>query len=81
VGLGRGRDTGGGRFTAEQLGGGIKQLRRGIKRGRRQYTGLEGAGEVLYLKAGSRDSSAAAMARRWPGATVADLRGCTEDVG
>jgi hypothetical protein len=79
--VGRGKDTGGGRFTAKRLGGGINLLRRGIKRGRRQYTGLEGAGEVLYLKAGSGDSSAAAMARRWTGATVADLRGCTEDGG
>ena len=43
--------------------------------------GSIGAGEVLYLKAGSGDSSVAAMARRWPGATVADLRGCTEDGG
>ena len=66
---------------AKRLGGGVEQLRRGIKRGRRQYTGLEGAGEVPYLKAGSRDSSVAAMAQRRPGATVADLRGCTEDGG
>ncbi|PWZ33571.1 hypothetical protein Zm00014a_015364, partial [Zea mays] len=40
-----------------------------------------GAGEVPYLKAGSGDSSAAGMARRWPGATVADLRGCTGNGG
>jgi hypothetical protein len=70
-----------GRFTAKRLGGGIKQLRRGIKRGRRQYTGLEGAGEVLYLKAGSGDSSVAAMAQRRTGATVADLCGCTGNGG
>jgi len=43
--------------------------------------GSIGAGEVLYLKAGSGDSSAAAMARRWPGAAVADLRGCTGNGG
>jgi hypothetical protein len=40
-----------------------------------------GAGEVPYLKAGSGDSSAAGMARRWPGATVADFRGCTGNDG
>jgi hypothetical protein len=81
VGSGSGQGHRRGRFTAERLGGDINLLRRGIKHGRRQYTGLEGAGEVLYLKAGSGDSSTAAMARRWPGATVADLRGCTEDGG
>ena len=43
--------------------------------------GLEGAGEVPYLKAGSGDSSVAAMTQRRPGATVVDLRGCTEDGG
>jgi hypothetical protein len=43
--------------------------------------GSIGAREVPYLKAGSGDSSVAAMARRWLGATVADLRGCTEDGG
>jgi hypothetical protein len=80
-GLGRGRGTGGGRFTAQRLGGGAKGLRRAIKRSREQYKGREGAGEVPYLKANSRDSSVAAMARRRPGSTVADLRGCTEDGG
>jgi hypothetical protein len=43
--------------------------------------GSIGAGEVPYLKVGSGDSSAAGMARRWPGATVADLRGCTGNGG
>jgi hypothetical protein len=80
-GLGRGRGTGGGRSTAKRLGGGVNQLRRVIKRSREQYKGREGAGEVPYLKAGSGDSSAAAMAQRRPEATVADLRGCTEDGG
>jgi hypothetical protein len=70
-----------GRFTAQRLGGGAKRLRRAIKRIREQYKGREGAGEVPYLKANSRDSSVAAMARRRPGSTVADLRGCTEDGG
>jgi hypothetical protein len=40
-----------------------------------------GAGEVPYLKTGFGDSSAAAMARRWPGATAGDLRGCTGNGG
>jgi hypothetical protein len=31
AGLGRDRGTGGGRFTAKRLGGGVNRLRRGIK--------------------------------------------------
>jgi hypothetical protein len=80
-GLGRSRGTGGGRSTAKRLSGGAKGLRRAIKRDRGQYKGQEGAGEVPYLKADSGDSSVAAMARRRPGSTVADLCGCTEDGG
>jgi hypothetical protein len=67
--------------TAKRLGGGAKGLRRAIKRDRRQCKGREGVGEVPYLKAGSGDSSVAAMARWRPGSTVADPRGCTEDGG
>jgi hypothetical protein len=80
-GLGRGRGTGGGQSTAKRLGGGAKGLRRAIEHDRRQYKGREGAGEVPYLKADFGDSSVAAMARRRPGSTVVDLRGCTEDGG
>jgi hypothetical protein len=66
---------------AKRLGGGAKGLRRAIKRDRGQYKGREGAGEVPYLKADSGDSSVAAMARRRPGSTVADLCGGTEGGG
>jgi hypothetical protein len=78
-GLGRDRGTGGGRSTAKRLGGGAKGLRRAIKRSREPKRGRERAVEVPYLKANPRDSSVAAMARRRPGSTVADLGGCTED--
>jgi hypothetical protein len=81
VGLGRVRDIGGGRPTAERLGGDANRLRRGIKRSREQQKGREGAEEVPYLKANPRVLSVAAMARRRPGSTVADLCGCTEDGG
>jgi hypothetical protein len=63
-GLGRDRGTGGGRPTAERLGGGANRLRRGIKRSREQQRGREGAEEVPYLKANPGDSSVAAKARR-----------------
>jgi hypothetical protein len=63
-GLGRGRDTGGGRPTAKRLGGGAKGLRRGIKRSGDNKKGRERAEEVPYLKANSGDSSVAAKARR-----------------
>ncbi|PWZ19095.1 hypothetical protein Zm00014a_015106, partial [Zea mays] len=47
----------------------ITLLRRGITRGKSK-TKVDRGGRGPYLKAGSGDSSAAAMARRWPGATV-----------
>jgi hypothetical protein len=80
-GLGRDRGTGGGRPTAEWLGGGANRLRRGIKRSREQERGRERAGEVPYLKANPRDLSVAAKARRRLGSTVADNGGCAEDGG
>jgi hypothetical protein len=46
-GLGRDRGTGGGRSTAKRLGGGVNQLRRGIKRSREQQRGRGGQGRFL----------------------------------
>jgi hypothetical protein len=78
-GLGRDRGTGGGRPTAEWLGGGANQLRRGIKRSREQGRGRERTGEVPYLKANPRDLPVAAKVRRRLGSMVADNDGCAED--
>jgi hypothetical protein len=61
--------------------------RRGYSTPARNYTwqraihGSIGAEEVPYLKAGSRDSSAATETRRWPGSTVAAARRTTGERG
>jgi hypothetical protein len=78
-GLSRDRGTGGGRPTANWLGGGANRLQRGIKRSREQGRERERAGEVPYLKANPRDLSVAAKARRRLGSTLADNGGCVED--
>jgi hypothetical protein len=60
-GLGRERGTGGGRFTAKRLGGGVNQLRRGIKRSREQYKGREGRERFLT----SRRAPGTPQWRQW----------------
>jgi hypothetical protein len=79
--LGRGRDTRGGGLRQSGSAAALVYSGEELNVAEGNTRVWRGAGEVPYLKAGSGDSSVEAMTQRRPGATVADLRGYTEDGG